>query len=168
MNLKTRELTQISLLTGLIALCSWIVIPGPIPFTMQTFAIFFGLSFLKGTKGIYLVWLYLLSGVIGLPVFSGFAAGPGQLLGPTAGYLWGFLLAAYIYRYLGNAKSFNERFLLYICLLACYILGSLWFYFYQGGAFGFKKVLSLTLLPFIIPDLIKIELALKLAKRFNT
>ena len=76
----------------LIAVCSWISIPAAVPFTLQTFAVFFVLSLLGGKLGTLSILVYILLGAAGIPVFAGFSAGLGVLLGSTGGYIAGFLI----------------------------------------------------------------------------
>lgn len=70
---KTRDLTLIAMFAVVIALCSWISIPMVIPVTMQTFAVFLAVGVLGGRRGTMAVAVYLLMGLVGLPVFSGFS-----------------------------------------------------------------------------------------------
>lgn len=92
---KALDLAYIALMAALIALCAWISVPlGPVPFTMQTFGIFAALGLLGGRRGTLAFLIYLLLGIVGLPVFSGFSAGAGVLFGATGGYLLGYLAAA--------------------------------------------------------------------------
>jgi biotin transport system substrate-specific component len=93
----SKTLSYVALFAALIALCSWIAIPTTIPFTMQTFAIFAVLGLLGGRRGTLAILSYLLLGLCGLPVFSGFQAGIGVLLGSTGGYLIGFVIMGLIY-----------------------------------------------------------------------
>lgn len=75
---KALDLAYIALMAALIALCAWISVPlGPVPFTMQTFGIFAALGLLGGRRGTLAFLIYLLLGIVGLPVFSGFSAGAG-------------------------------------------------------------------------------------------
>lgn len=93
--LTTKSLVYCALLTALMAASAWISIPlGPVPFTMQTFVMTFGLLILKPREFLFSVALYLLLGALGLPVFSGMRGGFAMLLGPTGGFLWGFFVAA--------------------------------------------------------------------------
>ena len=78
--LKTRDMAYIALAIALIAVSAFITIPATVPFTLQIFAIFFVLDFLGGKLGALAVWLYLLFGAIGLPIFSGFRGGFSVLL----------------------------------------------------------------------------------------
>ena len=95
---KVLSLTYVALMAALMAVCAWITIPvGPVPFTMQTFAVFAALGLLGGKRGTLAVVVYLLLGLVGLPVFAGFSSGAAALLGPTGGFLVGFLASALVY-----------------------------------------------------------------------
>ena len=95
---KALDLAYIALMAALIALCAWISVPlGPVPFTMQTFGIFAALGLLGGRRGTLAFLIYLLLGIVGLPVFSGSSAGAGVLFGATGGYLLGYLAAALLF-----------------------------------------------------------------------
>ena len=82
---KTRDTVFIALFAVLIAVCSWISIPTAIPFTMQTFGVFFALNFLGGKKGTLCVCIYLLLGLIGIPVYANGTAGA---VGLWAAFCW--------------------------------------------------------------------------------
>lgn len=86
---KALDLAYIALMAALIALCAWISVPlGPVPFTMQTFGIFAALGLLGGRRGTLAFLIYLLLGIVGLPVFSGFSAGAGYCSAPRADICW--------------------------------------------------------------------------------
>ena len=89
--LQTIDLVYMALGAVLIAISSWISIPTTVPFTMQTFAVFFVLSALGGRRGTITILVYVLLGAVGIPVFSQFTSGIGILLGNTGGYIIGFL-----------------------------------------------------------------------------
>ena len=155
----------------LIAVCSWISIPTAVPFTMQTFAVFFVLLALGGRRGTCSILVYILLGAAGMPVFSNFSAGAGVLLGATGGYIAGFLLTGLIYwlftRLLGQKTAVRVLGLL-VGLLTLYAFGTLWYlavYARTQGSAGLFTVLSWCVFPFVVPDLIKLELALLLARR---
>ena len=95
--LRTVDLVYVALFSVLIAVCAWISIPATIPFTLQTFGIFAALTILGGRRGTYATVVYLLLGAVGLPVFSGFQAGIGTLLGATGGFILGFAAQALVY-----------------------------------------------------------------------
>ena len=164
--LSVRDMIYVALMAVVIALCSWISVPSAVPFTMQTFAVFCALLLLGGRRGFLAVGLYILLGAFGLPVFSGFRGGIGVLLGPTGGYIAGFLLAALLYLML--EARFPPLALLIAGLLVCYLFGTLWFvYVYSSGGkeIGFGAALGLCVLPYLIPDAIKLLLAFVLTRR---
>ena len=164
--LLLRDMIYVSLMSVVIALCSWISVPSAIPFTMQTFALFCALLLLGGKRGFFSVALYILLGAFGLPVFSGFQGGIGVLLGPTGGYIIGFLLSALLYLLL--EKRMSDLVLLILGLLVCYLFGTLWFvYVYSAGEkeIGFGAALMICVVPYLLPDAIKMLLAFVLTRR---
>ena len=171
---KTYDMVYIAIFVVLIIICSWITVPvGAIPVTMQTFAIFLAMGVLGGKRGSMAVLVYLLIGCVGLPVFSGFQAGIGTLFSQTGGYLLGFLPAVLMMWLL--EKMFGRKGRIQILgmisgLLICYGVGTVWFmllYIRNTGEIGLGTVLTLCVLPFIIPDLIKISLAYILTGRLS-
>ena len=83
--MKTLDMVYIALFACLMAICSWISIPGEVPFTLQTMGVFLAIGLLGGKRGTLAVLVYILMGVIGLPVFSGFSGSIGKLVGVTGG-----------------------------------------------------------------------------------
>lgn len=166
MKSNIRDMIYIALMAVVITLCSWLSVPAAVPFTMQTFAVFCALLLLGGRRGSFAVGLYLLLGAVGLPVFSGFKAGLGALLGPTGGYLLGFLLCALLY-WLGEGKL-RELVLLIAGNLLCYLFGTLWFVLVYAGeerSIGFGAALGLCVVPYLLPDALKLLLAFVLTRR---
>jgi len=152
----------------LISLCAQISIPFyPVPVTMQTFAvILIGLTYGWRLGGIT-VALYLVEGAIGLPVFAGGKGGMVVLMGPTAGYLYGFFLAAIACGWFAERGFDRSYFKLIAPLLAgnalLYSSGLIWL----GNFIGWdKQVLDLGLYPFIPGDLLKIALVSVLLPTF--
>lgn len=169
--LTTKDIAYIALFTALIAICSWISIPTTIPFTMQTFAIFMTVGALGTRRGTLSIIIYILLGAIGVPVFAGFSAGLGVLIGSTGGYVIGFVFSAIvtglIIQYGGN-KLPVMLLAMILGLVVCYIFGTSWFmYFYTktSGAIGVMTALTWCVFPFIIPDVVKIVLAIIVVKR---
>lgn len=170
---KTNDIVFIALFAVLIVLCSWISIPSVIPITMQTFAVFFAFSFLGGKRGTLAVCLYIMLGVLGLPVYAGFTSGAGVLFGATGGYMLGWILAGIITciveRLLGN-KLWTKALSMLVGLIVCYFLGTLWFvtvYARDTGSVGFGTAMLCCVVPFIIPDTVKLVFALWLGKRLD-
>lgn len=154
-----------ALFAALMAVCAWISIPvGDTAFTMQTFAVFLALSVLGGKWGTTAILVYLLLGAVGLPVFSAFRGGLGALAGPTGGYLWGFLAAGLVYW--GFEKLCKPAGVL-LGLVACYGCGCLWFMYYAGGTVGFVAALVKCVIPYLVPDGVKLWLAFILSKRIG-
>ncbi len=170
---RVNDLVYTAIAAALIAVCAWISIPTVVPFTLQTFGVFLVLSLLGARRGTLAILVYILLGAVGVPVFSGFSGGPGILFGNTGGYIVGFLAMGGAYgitvRLMG--KSLRSEILgLLLGLLLCYTLGTVWFmvvYSRSKGAVELGAVLSWCVIPFIIPDLIKLSLALLLSRRIS-
>lgn len=170
---RTIDLVYIALGAVIIAVCSWISIPTAVPFTMQTFAVFLILSVLGGKRGTIAIIVYVLLGAIGAPVFSSFTSGIGILMGSTGGYIIGFILMGFTYRLiiaLFGKKMWVEILAMVIGLILCYTFGTVWFmilYSQANGLVGLWTVLTWCVIPFIIPDIIKMALALTLSRRLS-
>ncbi len=173
MNSKFRvvDLTYMAVGAALTAVCSWISIPSTVPFTLQTFAVFCVLSLLGGKRGTVSIVIYILLGAVGMPVFAGFTGGIGILLGTTGGYIIGFIIMGLLFwlaeHFFGNALPVRIVSML-AGLLVCYAFGTgwfLWVYARQSGAIGIGTALSWCVLPFILPDLAKMALAVGIAGR---
>ena len=160
-----------ALFAALLTLCGWISIPvGDIAVTLQTFGVFLTLGLLGGRWGTAAVGVYLVMGAAGLPVFSGFQGGLGVLLGASGGYLWGFLLIGLAYWLI--TFLFRGRGGLWGCifgLLLCYTAGTLWFclMYLEGNGLSVGAVLAKCVLPYLLPDGIKLWLARLLTKRMR-
>ncbi len=166
--MSIRSMTHISVMSVVITICAWLTVPAAVPFTMQTFGVFFALLFSGGKKGTAAIALYLILGAVGLPVFSGFSGGIGHILGATGGYMLGFLITGFIYilfEKIGKSTKLAV-FSLILGLLACYAFGTLWFSIYKDGM-SFLPALSVCVLPFIVPDLVKLALAVILTRRLK-
>ncbi|MDR1267663.1 MAG: biotin transporter BioY [Holosporales bacterium] len=154
---RAQELGKYLLGAAFVALCAQIVIPiKPVPFTMQTFAVFF-LAAKLGAKGsVYALLLYLSAGIAGLPVFSRLGAGMEVLLAPTGGYLLGFVPAAY---FTGSVlQRFTKKSFL-TCLLAGLVGEGVLMLCGASrlAAFvGWPKAYALGVAPFLLTDLLKL------------
>lgn len=170
---KTLKLVNIAMMSVIIVVCSWITIPFVVPFTLQTFGVFLALKVLGGKNGTCAIAIYILLGIVGLPVFSGFHSGLGHIMGPTGGYIVGFLFSGITYWGLSKLKSFRKYTFatMFICMLLCYVIGLLWFanvcHNKSGNQLGIFQIISLTVLPFVIPDAVKIFLANSIGKRLK-
>lgn len=171
---RTRDLAYIALFAVLMAVCSWISIPTMIPFTLQTFAVFLAVGVLGGKRGTLAVLVYILLGAVGVPVFAGFQGGLGILLGNTGGYIIGFLFTAllmWLMEALLGKKLWVLAVSMVLGLIVCYAFGTAWFmvvYARNAGAVGLGTALGWCVIPYIIPDLVKIALALLLSRKLRT
>ena len=177
---KTYNIVLIAVSSALIAICSWISITiGPVPFTLQTMAIFAVLMTIGDARGSIAVVIYLLLGLVGVPVFAGFKGGPASFLGPTGGFLVGFAVASLVWILLEKllrdkmSSSMVKR-IVYgvinavICEVVMYTIGVIWFivvYGQQTGPIGLGAVLSMCVVPFIVPDIVKIAVAVVIGER---
>lgn len=170
MKTKTYFITQTAVFAALIAVCAWISIPAAVSFTLQTFGVCLA-GALGGKKaGTVSVAVYILLGLVGVPVFSGFQGGAGALAGPTGGYIVGFLFTAFIAG--AFADRFGHKFWVSVLGMAlgvavCYAFGTVWFYILynrSGSAMTWGGVLSVCVVPFLPFDAVKIVLAAALAK----
>lgn len=173
--MKNRRIVNICLIAltaAVTAVCAWVTVPGAVPFTLQTFGVFLALETLGAKRGTLAVIIYIALGMAGLPVFSGFRSGVAVVLGPTGGYIAGFVLCGLVYMLFEKVPEFRWRNIAAaasgMCL--CYLFGTLWFMFFnrsQGSSYEFGAVLSICVLPFIIPDVLKITAAVIIAKRIK-
>ena len=170
---KTYDMVYIGIFAVLIAVCSWISIPAAVPFTLQTFGVFMAVEVLGGKRGTMAVLVYILMGAVGIPVFAGFQGGIGVIFNTTGGYIVGFLCSALIVwaaESLFGKKPLVRLLSMAAGLIACYALGTIWFMVVYGrttGAVGLMTVLGWCVIPFIIPDLVKIGLAYVISRKIR-
>ncbi|HZJ85873.1 MAG TPA: biotin transporter BioY [Erysipelotrichaceae bacterium] len=155
---KVYRMAGIGIMAALMSILGPLSIPiGPVPISLTIFAIYITLYAIGRRDGTLSFLVYMLLGFVGLPVFSGFTSGPGKLVGPTGGYLVGFLFITLISGY------FVDRFVdkWYLCVLGmiigtaiCYAFGTMWLA-YQANMTG-KAALLAGVIPFIPGDLLKI------------
>ena len=165
----TRELTACALLAALMCIGAFLYIPLVVPISLQTLVLFSALFIFGGRLTSIAVGVYILLGAIGLPVFSGFSGGVARLFDATGGYIFGMLLAALLWWLLEVALPKSDKYRIMnsvMSLLVIYLFGTLWFTFvYAGGEKTLGVILTTCVLPFIIPDLIKIYLAYYISKK---
>lgn len=158
---KAFQMAIIGVMAAVICLLGPLSIPvGVVPISFTNLAIFFALYALGMKKGTTSFVIYMLIGLAGLPVFSGFTSGPSKLLGPTGGYIIGFFFMALISGYFID-KFFNKWYLCFIGMVlgttVLYIFGTLWLS-YQANMPA-SAALVTGVIPFIPGDLVKILVA---------
>lgn len=170
---KTMSIVYCGVFVALIAICSWISIPMTIPFTLQTFAVCLATALLGTKRGTVTVIVYILLGLVGVPVFSGFKGGPGALFGTTGGYIIGFIFTAIIVGLITDKFGKSVPVLaisMALGIIVCYVFGTIWFinvYTNTKEPVGIMTALSWCVFPYLIPDAVKIALAVFLTKRLD-
>ncbi len=172
--MQSRNMARCALFAALLALCAWISVPvADVAFTLQTLGVALVLWLLGGKYGTLAIFVYLFLGTVGLPVFSGFQGGLGTLLGATGGYIMGFLVWGLLYWLLcalGPKTAFFQLIAMILGLICCYAFGSVWFsrlYLQRGSTVSFAFVLLKCVVPYLIPDAIKLTAAWFLSRRLK-
>ena len=159
--MEIKEIVIPAFMTAVMAVLSPISIPiGPVPISLGTFSVCLSATVLGKNLSTLAYLLYLLLGICGLPVFSNYGAGLEKLLGPTGGYLIGMIFLSYLGGLgmeLFPKKLVMQYLFFFFGMLLCYILGTAWLQ--RLMSLSFYKALSVGVLPFIIPDCIKVVLA---------
>lgn len=168
---KTYDMVCIAIFAVLMAVCSWIAVPTTVPFTMQTFGLFLTVGVLGGKRGTLAILIFILLGAVGIPVFSGFTGGLGILFGTTGGYIIGFIfsgLVMWAMEKLIGRKTWALALAMVLAMIVYFTFGTAWFMAVYGrtvGPIGLSAVLGWCVLPFVIPDILKMMLALMLSGR---
>ena len=166
--MKTRDLILTAFFAALTVLFSALSIPtpvSPVPFSLSLVAIFLAGALLKKNQAALAQIVYILLGVIGLPVFSKFSGGLGVIAGPTGGYIIAYPVMAYLIAWMIekiNKRNFAVYLLSMLCaLIVCYTLGTLWLAL--EAQLPAAAAISAGVIPFIVPDIIKAILSSVLA-----
>ncbi len=163
---KVYRLTTCALMAALMCVLGPMSIPiGPIPVSFTNFVIFLSVYLLgmRGTTISYIV--YLLLGVMGMPVFSGYQGGLGKLAGPTGGYLVGFILTALISGFVmeySHAHTLTTILGMMVSMVFAYFVGTAWFVLEMQCKVWYA--LTSCVFPFVLGDIIKILVATALGK----
>ena len=175
--MKTRSLALTAIFAAITVVFAQISIPlpfTPIPLSLCVAGSYLAGSILPTRYAVYSQLIYILLGIIGLPVFGGFSGGIGHIAGPTGGYIAAYPLMALLVSLVSSRfqKKTPAAFGLGMlaALAVCYLFGSVWYlYLYSAGGASadMLTVLGWCVFPFIIPDAVKIALALMLSKRLS-
>lgn len=172
--LKTADIAFIGIFVALMAVCSWISLPLTVPVTLQTMAVCITAGLLGTKRGVLAVFVYILLALIGVPVLAEFSSGAGVVFGVTGGYIIGFVFTALIVgimlKILGR-KVWVYAVSMLIGIAVCYAFGTAWFMLvYNNGnaeSVSLSAALGMCVVPFIIPDIVKIAAATLLCKRLE-
>lgn len=164
---QIRGIAQGALFTALLCILSPVAIPvGPVPVTLSIFVVLLASLVLEWKPVVFAVLVYILIGLIGLPVFSGGGSGFGVLIGPTGGYIWAYLPMAALVSRFGRREGWLIPVLCSAAsLLLCYLLGTWQFTLVMNC--GWREALSLCVLPFAAFDMIKVGLAVLLGTQIR-
>ncbi len=172
--IRTIDIVYIGIFAALIAICSWISIPLTVPITLQTMGVCLTTGLLGTKRGTLSVVIYILLGLIGLPVFSGFKGGVGVLFGVTGGYIVGFIFTALIvgiFSKLFKYKTWALFVSMVLGIVICYFFGTVWFLLLYNKSnvdtMSISAVLSVCVTPFIGFDIIKIILSVIICKKLK-
>ena len=155
------DIAYIAMLTAIICVCSQISVPATVPFTLQTFAVFLSVAVLGGRRGSAAVLCYLLPGLMGAAA----------LFGITGGYIAGFLFSALIMwamEVIAGKSKVVLALSMVLGLAVCYAFGTAWFmavYAQKQGPIGLGAALLMCVVPYIVPDALKITVALLLGSK---
>jgi len=168
--MNIRQMTLISLFAALTAVGAFISIPlYPVPLSLQSLFTLLAAMILGSVMGASSQIIYVLLGVIGLPVFAGFKAGIGILFGPTGGFLLGFIISAYIIGKIVELKKVKNIFYYFLVgiigTIILYIIGITQLSLVTG--IGIKKAITVGMLPFLPGDILKIIAASFIARKFK-
>ena len=180
---KTIQMVQTALFSGILCVLAPIALPvpgSPVPLSLATFAVYLTGMILGAKQGVLSVLVYLFLGMVGLPVFSGFSGGVGVLLGPTGGYLLGYIPCVLIIGVLADKKIYRKEKLktdlindykkplkttLYygvamsVGTILCYLVGTVWFVCVMDGSYSFVQALIVCVVPYPAFDAMKIVAA---------
>lgn len=169
--INVKDIAYIAIFIAVITVSSWISIPFPVPFTLQILAIFLSIYLLGAYRSFITILLYLLLGLIGVPVFASFKSGLGAFMSPTGGFLIGFLIIPLVYLPFTMIKKYENLFYIIAMILGLfltYLIGSVYFiYVFKQGQIKLYEALTITVFPFIIPDICKLILAIIMGKKLK-
>jgi biotin transport system substrate-specific component len=168
---KTKALSISALFAVLLSVSSIIIIPipfSPVPITLQVMIVYLIVAILGPFLGSFACGVYLILGAIGLPVFAGASSGMAVLIGPTGGYLFGFLLGSFLGGLVCRRRSSAKRIdLLKVCvafaitLTAIYLVGIFWLAIYLH--LSMQQAFLLGAVPFLPVDAAKALVAVPIA-----
>ncbi len=167
--LSVREMVMCALFAALTAVCSQIQIALPaIPINLALFAVLLCAGLLKPLNAVMAIVVYVVLGMVGVPVFAGMRGGVAVLFGRTGGYILGYIFAALIpalLRVRWGDKFWQLCLGMVLGVAVCYLFGTVWYMVLTGT--GLWQSLTVCVFPFLIGDALKILLAAFLTKRLK-
>ena len=160
--MKIKDLTRIAFFVAIMIICSYLTVPFAVPFTLQILGVFLAVLVLGKNKGCFAILIYLLLGACGVPVFSGMRGGITAFLSPAGGYLVSFLISGYITCFVFE-KTQKAVFSCFAGLVVCYTGAYIWY----ALLYTVKGAFLTVVVPFIIPDILKISIAVYLSNKLK-
>lgn len=170
-NFSVKQLSLVGLMAAIICILapfSFVIPLSPVPISLGTLAIYFVLIVLGMKLGTISIVVYILLGLAGLPVFTGFVGGPGKLFGPSGGYIIGYLFMALICGFFIDkwGNMLLPSFLgMILGTIALYLFGSLWLAYQQS--YTLLQALMAGVIPYIPGDIVKLILAMSLGRQIR-
>lgn len=176
-----REIAYTAMFVAIITVCAWLAValPTGISITLQTMGVCMAAGFLGWKRGLIATAVYILLGLCGVPVFQNFTAGIAKLGSATGGYIVGFLFTALIVGLVADYVKIKNVWLgavvlgaaMAVGILVCYAFGTAWFiHLWNAGAdekITLAGALGMCVVPYLVPDLIKIVAATALVTRLK-
>ena len=167
MKSSVKKICLIAMFTALMCVLSPLSIPiGPVPISLSTFMVYLIGALFDWKIAPLIVGLYIVLGVIGVPVFSSFKAGPAVIAGPTGGfiigYLFGVLVESLLLTYFKSKKWMYPASMV-LATFFIYGFGLIWFMIFMGDKYTFEKALMVCVVPFLGGDTIKIVVSTMIA-----
>lgn len=165
--MNTKNLALIGLMSAVLCILGPMSLPipiSPVPISLGMLGVYLTVYILGMKKGTISICIYILLGIIGLPVFTAFGSGIGKVMGPTGGYLVGYIFIALIFGFFIDKWKTNQVLIFLGMILGtavCYLLGTAWLAM-QGGM-SFSAALAAGVIPFIPGDLAKIIITMLVA-----
>ena len=168
---RTQSIVRIALTIAIMAVSAWISIPiGPVPFTLQCFAVAFAICVLPAKECLASVGGYLVLGAFGVPVFSSMRGGISILAGVTGGFLWGYFIGALAglailaaFKKMGKDRTFVACLCACVAYLLCtYFCGTVQFMGVAGASV--QAALAACVIPFVAVDVAKLVAASLVAR----
>ncbi len=153
--MSTKKITQTALFTAIMIICSQITIPtGIVPFSLSIFAIYFIALSVDRNQAVMAIVIYILLGVVGLPIFAGFGSGVSKIMGPTGGFIVAYPIMAFIVSTITKSnKILSHIIAITLSTAVCYLLGTVWYSYVL--AVDIKTAIITVALPYIPFDILK-------------
>ena len=172
---SVRDITQIGIFTALTAVGAFISIPiGPVPITLQSFFVLLSGIILGSKKAMFSQITYLLLGLIGFPIFSGFSGGLQHIFKPSFGFIIGYIAAAYVTGKLTEVNSLTYKNLLtavFAGSVVIYAFGLPYMYYILNimlnNNFSINRIFQLGMFAFIPGDVLKAVIIIFTANRLK-